>query len=119
MSDLFDWHDVETDQAPDDESAPVPATVAPAAPVAASWSNVDPECQARRELVLRHPEIATRLTQPPLRYSRPEVWNGWVPPFMWGEQINNSPRRAALIVIVAEAEKASKDGDPDSLVQGR
>lgn len=111
MTTAFDWHDVEEDQAPEDETAPVPATTTTTAtppPRATSWPNADPECQARRELVLRHPDIAVRLTQPPLRYTRPEVWNGWIPPLTWREQINDSPRRKALMEIVAAAQKAEK-----------
>jgi len=85
--------------------------------------------QARRERVLRHPDLARRLTEPPLGYSRPEQWNGYVPPAEIQDEVpeglhssaldggfpnqhgkrsggtrpNMSPRRAALVDICAEA----------------
>ena len=36
--------------------------------------------QQRREAVLRHEDLAKRLTQPPLNYARPDQWNGYIPP---------------------------------------
>jgi hypothetical protein len=35
------------------------------------------ESEARRARVLADPDLARRLTLPPLRLSRPENWNGW------------------------------------------
>lgn len=63
-------------------------------------------CDKRRARVLAQPEIAKRLTQPPLRYSKPEVWNGYVPPATWREQTNNSPQRAALMQILSDVAAA-------------
>jgi hypothetical protein len=85
------------------------------------------ECQERRARVLKHPDLAKRLTEAPLKYGRPEAWNGYVPPAEgpWGGQSprssppcncsqrwhghdvlvvrNDSPQRAALVEICAEA----------------
>lgn len=83
------------------------------------------ESAARRERVLRYPDLAKRLTEPPLGYKRPQDWSGWVPPATgeveacpacqsdpgkWGckrpghhARANNSRRRAALVEIAAEA----------------
>jgi hypothetical protein len=71
-------------------------------------------CADRRARVLRHPELAARLTQPPVGYQSAEQWNGYVPPARVpaGDDgidglLNNSPRRAALIDISAEALRRS------------
>jgi hypothetical protein len=56
-----------------------------------------------REAVLAHPDLAERLTQPPLDYAQPSQWNGFVPPEQFNGQNNDSPRRAALVAIVDEA----------------
>jgi hypothetical protein len=72
----------------------------------------------RRAAVLAHPDLAARLTQPPLSYSRPERWNGYIPPRLWREEPNTSPQRAALVEIAAEAmarelaEEIHHDEDP-------
>lgn len=58
----------------------------------------------RREMVLRHPDVARRLCEPPLSFKHPSQWNGFVPPELWAEQFNDSPRRAALLDICREAE---------------
>jgi hypothetical protein len=34
----------------------------------------------RRERVLAHKDLASRLTEPPLRLGDPRHWNGWIPP---------------------------------------
>ncbi len=70
-------------------------------------------CRERRERVLAHPDLAARLTQPPLNHTDPARWNGYVPPATWGdytwkdgtldERKNSSPERAALVDICAEA----------------
>lgn len=57
-----------------------------------------------RDAVLAHPDLAQKLTEPPLDYQRPEQWNGFVPPEYFNQQVNDSPRRAALVEIVAEAQ---------------
>lgn len=64
--------------------------------------------QKRRVRVLAHSDLAARLTQEPIGYTRPEQWNGYVPPRTWGgtvhrEYPNDSPRRAALVELAAEA----------------
>lgn len=62
------------------------------------------ERTARRALVLRHPDLAQRLTQQPLNFTKPEHWNGAIPPETWREAPNDSPLRPALLELVAEAE---------------
>lgn len=65
----------------------------------------------RRALVLRHPDLAARLCEPPLRHTTPEHWTGYIPPaydaetFGGGQPINTSPARAALVALLAEAEQ--------------
>lgn len=69
-----------------------------------------------RDLVLRYPDIAVKLTAPPLRLSRPENWNGSLPgPYLPEEEDpdgrhgpgrvrpNRSPVRAQLLAILHEA----------------
>lgn len=77
---------------------------------------------ARRDRVLAYPDLARRLTEPPLRFADPSDWNGWIPPAMQPEEPcgygcgrhhrcdgihaarrNNSARRQALVEIAAEA----------------
>lgn len=59
----------------------------------------------RRALVLRHPDLAAQLTQPPIKFSRPEVWNGYIPPATdCTGAINTAPSRRVLLELVAEAE---------------
>ncbi|GAA4849576.1 hypothetical protein GCM10023403_10370 [Pseudonocardia benzenivorans] len=80
--------------------------------------------QARRERVLAHEDLAKALTQPPLALDDPRKWTGWIPPRTDPEQtcspwcgkhhdpcsntqhrarINDSPIRAQLVEIAAEA----------------
>lgn len=65
------------------------------------------EATERRARVLRHPDLAAKLTEPPLSYKRPEQWNGYVPPKLWDGPrkgiLNDSPRRQALVDICHEA----------------
>lgn len=79
------------------------------------------ESQARRARVLAHPDLAKRLTEPPLSYTDPARWNGWIPPRTLPEdscggcssggrctrdhaaRLNDSPFRKALVAIAAEA----------------
>jgi hypothetical protein len=74
-------------------------------------TNALAENARRRTLVLRHPDLAARLTEPPIRHTTPEHWTGYVPPASdapslgGAEPINHSPARAALVAIVAEAEQ--------------
>jgi hypothetical protein len=60
---------------------------------------------ARRALILRHPDIAERLTQQPLNFTTPQHWNGSVPPELWNQVRNDSPRRPVLLEMVAEANR--------------
>lgn len=60
---------------------------------------------SRRARVLGHEDLAVKLTKPPLDYTEPGRWSGYVPPRMWAEQLNNSPQRAALVEICTEAAK--------------
>jgi len=63
----------------------------------------------RRARVLKHPDLAALLCQPPLPWSRPEHWNGFIPPrFLPPDSKgithpNYSPERDALVEISAEA----------------
>ena len=60
----------------------------------------------RRGLVLAHADLAAKLTEPPLSFSSPEKWTGYIPPALTAEgAINPSPVRAALAALIAEAEK--------------
>jgi hypothetical protein len=60
----------------------------------------------RRGLVLRYPELAAALTQPPIGFSSPEKWNGYIPPATDCTGAMNTARcRPALIALVAEAER--------------
>jgi hypothetical protein len=66
----------------------------------------------RRAAVLRHPDLAARLTGKPLNLTTPEKWTGFVPPASregkQQEQRNDSPYRAQLVAIVEEAQQ--RDG---------
>ncbi|MFI9154535.1 hypothetical protein [Streptomyces sp. NPDC053367] len=72
----------------------------------------------RRALVLRHPDLAAKLTEPPLRHTLPEHWTGYIPPeydppTVGGHQpLNNSAARAALLALVAEAERRTTGHAP-------
>jgi hypothetical protein len=61
----------------------------------------------QRHLVLRHEDLAARLTMPPLDYKTPQQWNGYIPPFMVlaADRYvrNGSPQRVHLIAIVRQA----------------
>lgn len=56
-----------------------------------------------REAVLAYPDLAQRLTEPPLGYETPAQWTGYIPPAEWGGKENDSRRRRALVEIVEEA----------------
>jgi hypothetical protein len=66
-----------------------------------------PKPPPARERVLRYPDLASKLTEPPLNYERLDQWNGWLPPAFIsghdGEIPNDSPRQAALVDLAAEA----------------
>jgi hypothetical protein len=102
----LDWHDVDTgDGLPPEVAGPYQS--APPPPIAPATDSAD---QSERARVLRHPEIAARLCKPPLHYSRPEVWTGYVPPETWRDQHNDSPQRTALLDIITAAVKAEQEG---------
>jgi hypothetical protein len=64
------------------------------------------DAEALRDLVLKHPDLADRLTAWPVSHTTPQIWNGYIPPLMTcaeGGVHNASPRRAALIEICADA----------------
>ncbi len=77
----------------------------------------------RRRRLLAHPDIAQRLTERPLCFPRPGMWNGYVPPAsgFWGrvsrpgelpvEVPNNSPAYFAFCELgraVAERERTEQ-----------
>lgn len=68
----------------------------------------------RRDLVLHYPDLAERLTEPPIGLERPHDWKGWLPPARDQHgNANTSPRAMALAALVAEAQrraKAEQDG---------
>lgn len=89
--------------------------------------------QARRERVLRYPDLAEQLCEQPLGYKFPEQWNGFVAPadcqdespeslrspsgfpnpghaLTGARRHNDSPRRAALVDICAEAMRREREG---------
>ncbi|OZM74013.1 hypothetical protein CFN78_06920 [Amycolatopsis antarctica] len=60
--------------------------------------------EERRERVLRHPDLASQLTAMPGPYRDPRTWNGYVPPSHDAyNRPNDSPRRAVLVRLCAEA----------------
>ena len=63
------------------------------------------EAAHRRGLVLRYPDLAAKLTEPPLRFTSPEHWNGFIPPATWNQAMNTAACRPALIALVEEAER--------------
>lgn len=75
----------------------------------------------RRERVLAHPDLAARLTERPLKFARPDVWNGFVPPKYVpsrdGQRINDSPYRIALVDICAEAHRRFEDGGEQTHIE--
>lgn len=62
------------------------------------------DAAARKALVLRHPEIAARLTKPPFGYKSPEQWAGGVPPETFNGTRNDSPLRPAVLQLLADAQ---------------
>jgi hypothetical protein len=70
----------------------------------------------QHKLVMRYPDIAARLCDPPLRYASPNQWHGFIPPAYDRERVdgttplNTSPYRAALMAILeAAAERADAE----------
>jgi len=65
-------------------------------------------CTIRKTAVLAHPDLAEKLTENPCAFSRPELWSGYVPSatveLKHSQRANDSPYRAQLVAIVAEAQ---------------
>lgn len=68
------------------------------------------EAQERRKRVLAHPDLAAKLTHPPLNLTDPLMWNGYIPPkTLPGDdgnpynEVNKSPIRQQLVEIATEA----------------
>lgn len=94
------WDDSSADSAGTDGTDALTAADADAASApAAAITGSD-----LRSRVLAHPDLAARLCDPPLRYSRPDAWTGYVPPDTWQGRHNDSTRRLQLIGIIAELE---------------
>lgn len=66
-------------------------------------------CAQNRALVLRYPDIAAQLKQPPYSAGNPANWTGYIPGVLAAEDhrgrvaINTSPVRAQLLEIVTAA----------------
>ncbi len=67
-------------------------------------------CRERSARVLSHQDLAVLLIERPICHEKPDRWNGYVPPAMWREEPNNSPVRAALVDICAEALRRESPG---------
>jgi hypothetical protein len=65
--------------------------------------------QQQRAIVLRYPDIAKRLTEPPARFTEPRQWSGFIPDYWLPEdksgrlRPNASPVRAQLAEILMAA----------------
>jgi hypothetical protein len=70
---------------------------------AAQWKNQLGTKERAGALAARHPDLAKRLTEPPFAYTEPSQWDGFIPPRLWREQINDSPLRRVLVEVCAEA----------------
>jgi hypothetical protein len=69
----------------------------------------------RRATVLAHPDIAAKLTEPPMKFATPENWTGFVPPATLASgAINTSPVRPALLDLLHQAE--TRDSQPRGAV---
>lgn len=61
------------------------------------------------ELVLAHPDLAAKLTQPPIGYKHADDWNGWVPPELDSNgRTNDAPRAVALGHLIGEAQHRAR-----------
>lgn len=70
----------------------------------------------RRGLVLRYPDLAERLTEPPVKLARPDVWTGYIPPATdCVGALNTTPCRPALLALVAEAERRASGGEAQEI----
>lgn len=66
------------------------------------------DAERRKFLVLKHEDLAAQLTGQPLNFTRPEHWDGSIPPEKFNGQPNDSPRRPVLLALVAEAERRER-----------
>lgn len=69
-------------------------------------------CDRNRRAVLAQPDLAGQLTEPPCKFASPGMWTGYIGPShlegRYGETVvNDSPYRAQLLALVAEAEQRS------------
>lgn len=73
--------------------------------------------EQRRELVLKYPDIAEKLRQPPYK-GTPHGWSGFIPSATYetgtGLALNPSPVRIQLLAIVMEAAERA-DANPTDL----
>lgn len=63
------------------------------------------QARARRAMILRHPDLAAKLAELPLGPASPEQWTGAIPPELFNGVRNDSPRRPAILALLAEAER--------------
>jgi hypothetical protein len=61
------------------------------------------QANLNRAHVLTHPDLAKRLCDYPLHLKSPEQWNGYLPPPIHNGVHNDSPIRAQLVHILADA----------------
>lgn len=66
------------------------------------------ECARRRAAVLRWPDLAARLTEPPISHATPDAWTGYIPPATFNGGPNTHPARRALIDLTTEAEHRAR-----------
>lgn len=70
--------------------------------------------ETRRDHVLKHPEIAKRLCDPPYSAPSPEFWTGYIPPAYHQNKPNDSPVRRQLMAICKAVEaKEEREANPD------
>jgi hypothetical protein len=69
-----------------------------------SWREGRAKAAERKALVLKYPDLAARLCNPPLNYKRPDQWSGAIPPETWNGVVNDSPLRPVILELLAEAE---------------
>jgi hypothetical protein len=68
-----------------------------------------PQSEYQRAVVLHYPDLAGKLTEPPISCRRAQEWNGWVPPLLDADgRPNDSRRAAALRALVEEAENRAR-----------
>jgi hypothetical protein len=77
--------------------------------IAAARSHGITIAQYQRELILRYPDVAVKLTAPPLSLANPQQWSGYIPgPYHPEDEHgrvrpNRSPVRAQLLALLDEA----------------